>query len=371
MQQLKLKTCIHQFDKFVEFVEEFHLNENDLVLTNQFLFDPFMKSLNLPCHFIMQEQYGVGEPSDEMMNKILNETKKISFDRIIAIGGGTIIDISKLFVLKNLENVTDAFEQSIPLEKEKSLVIIPTTCGTGSEVTNISIAEIKSKKTKMGLANDVILADDAVLIPELLSTLPFHFYATSAIDALIHATEAMVSPKANPYTDMYSKEAIRIIIDIFQGIVKNGEVYRLERLSEILMASNYAGIAFGNAGVGAVHALSYPLGGTYHVPHGEANFQFFTSVFALYQKKAPLGKIAKLNELLSLCLKVEVSKVYDTLEELLNHLIPRKPLKEYGMTIENIQGFTYNVIETQQRLLANNYVELSNQEIEEIYRELY
>lgn len=371
MQQFKLKTRIHQFDRFVDFVEEFQLNENDLVLTNQFLFDPFMKALNLPCHFIMQEQYGVGEPSDEMMNKILYETKKISFDRIIAIGGGTIIDISKLFVLKNLENVTDAIEQRIPLEKEKSLVIIPTTCGTGSEVTNISIAEIKSKKTKMGLANDVILADDAVLIPELLSTLPFHFYATSAIDALIHATEAMVSPKANPYTDMFSKEAIRIIIDIFQGIVKNGEAYRLERLSEILMASNYAGIAFGNAGVGAVHALSYPLGGTYHVPHGEANFQFFTSVFTLYNRKDPFGKIAELNELLSSCLNVEQVEVYDALNELLNHLVPRKYLKEYGMKKEEIVGFAQNVIKSQQRLLANNYVHIEYDEIEAIYRKLF
>lgn len=141
----------------------------------------------------MQEKFGLGEPSDKMMNTILKEVKGVGFDRVIAVGGGTVIDISKLFVLKGVEDVTEAFERKIPIVKEKQLVILPTTCGTGSEVTNISIAEITSKHTKMGLADDAIVADDAVLVPELLKGLPFKFYACSAIDALVHATESYVS----------------------------------------------------------------------------------------------------------------------------------------------------------------------------------
>lgn len=112
----------------------------------------FYETLNLPCHFIMQEKFGLGEPSDKMMNTILKEVKGVGFDRVIAVGGGTVIDISKLFVLKGVEDVTEAFERKIPIVKEKQLVILPTTCGTGSEVTNISIAEITSKHTKMGIA---------------------------------------------------------------------------------------------------------------------------------------------------------------------------------------------------------------------------
>ena len=300
MQLFKLKTRLSKFDHFADFAREFKLSEHDLVITNEFLYEPFMKSLNLPCHFIMQEKFGLGEPSDKMMNTILKEVKGVGFDRVIAVGGGTVIDISKLFVLKGVEDVTEAFERKIPIVKEKQLVILPTTCGTGSEVTNISIAEI----------------------------------------------------------------------DVFQGIAANGPEYRFERLGDMLMASNYAGIAFGNTGVGAVHALSYPLGGSYHVPHGESNYQFFTEVFKLYNAKNPSGDIARLNDLL--CVQLGVNEnPYPVLDELLGKLIPKNKLRVYGMKPEEIQGFTSSVLQTQQRLLANNYVSLSEEEIREIYKVLY
>ncbi len=371
MQLFKLKTKVSKFDLFADFAKEFNLSEKDLVLTQGFLYQPFMESLKLPCHFVMQEKYGVGEPSDEMMNQILKDVENVDYNRVVAIGGGTVIDIAKLFVLKDLKNVTDAFERKIPLVKEKQLIIVPTTCGTGSEVTNLSIAEIKSKKTKMGLGDDTLLADDAVLIPELLKGLPFQFYLYSAIDALIHATESYVSPKSNPYTQLFCKDAILTIMDIFSKIVEKGQDYRFERLEDILIASNYAGIAFGNTGVGAVHALSYPLGGNYHVPHGEANYQFFTEVFKLYNQKNPNGIIREVNALYAAILKTDESKVYDELEKLLGNLISKKELHTYGMKEEEIEGFTVNVIETQQRLLNNNYVPFSREEIKGIFQALY
>lgn len=374
MIMFNLKTKISKFEQFSEFAQEFNLNQNDLVITQSFLYEPFMKSLNLPCHFVMQEKYGNGEPSDEMMNNILKDIANINYDRVIAIGGGTVIDISKLFVLKNLTNVTEAFERKIPIEKEKQLVIIPTTCGTGSEVTNISIAEIKTKHTKMGLADDAILADDAVLIPELLKGLPFKFYVFSAIDALIHATESYVSPRANAYTRLFSKEAIRIILKVFNNIVKNGEESRLSCLEDILIAANYAGIAFGNAGVGAVHAMSYPLGANYHVPHGEANYQFFTEVFKVYNAKNPEGCIRELNQILSEELNADsnnIDQIYNNLTTLLNNLISKQPLRAFGMKEEEISSFAANVIATQQRLLKNNYVPMTEEEIKAIYATLY
>lgn len=371
MQLFKLKTVLHKFNTFKEFAEEFKVNEKDLLITNEFIYDPFMKALNLKAHVIFQEKYGLGEPSDEMMNAILKDAKAVDFDRIIAVGGGTVVDISKLFVLKGVNNVVDAFERKIDLIKEKELIIIPTTCGTGSEVTNISIAEIKSKQTKMGLAVDEILADAAVLIPEMIGTLPYKFYVYSSIDALIHAVESYVSPKANPYTKLFAKDAMRLIIDIYKKIVEKGPEYRLERLDDILMASNYAGIAFGNAGVGAVHAMSYPLGGTYHVAHGEANYQFFTEVFKFYYKKDPKGGIEELNAYLAELLGCQNTEVYDKLEELLDKLLSRNPLHTYGMKEEEIEGFADAVIKNQQRLLANNYVELTRDEIRDIYKKLF
>ncbi len=371
MQLFKLKTKLSKFDTFSDFAEEFKISNTDLILTHEFLYKSFMENLQMPSHFVMQEKYGLGEPSDEMINRILKDIEDINYERVIAIGGGTVIDIAKLIVLKDVRNIVDAFEKKIPIIKDKPLVIIPTTCGTGSEVTNLSIAEIKAKHTKMGLADDALLADDAILIPELLKGLPFKFYIFSAIDALIHAMESYVSPKANPYTRLFSKEAIQIILDIFSKIVEKGEDYRYERLEDMLIASNYAGIAFGNAGVGAVHALSYPVGGNYHIPHGEVNYQFFTEVFKLYHKKDPAGIIHELNKLLVQILHTEENIVYEMLDMLLGNLIAKKPLHSYGMRKEEIESFTDNVLATQQRLLANNYVELTKNEIKKIYSTLY
>lgn len=371
MELLKLNTKMHKFEGFKQFAEDFQIKKTDLVLTNGFLYEPFMKDLGLEANFIMQEKYGVGEPSDEMMNAILEDAKKQEFDRIIAIGGGSVIDIAKVLVLKGLDNVVDAFEKKIDLIKEKELVIVPTTCGTGSEVTNISIAEIKSKNTKMGLAVDQLYPDHAVLIPEFLKGLPYKFYVYSSIDALIHAIESHVSPKSNPYTKLYSLKAIEMIFDIYMGIIENGEDYRMERLEEILVASNYAGIAFGNTGVGAVHALSYPLGGMYHVPHGEANYQFFTEVFKVYNKKNPNGSIKEVNQILASILGVDEDSVYDKVEEVLGKLLSKNELKTYGMKEEEIESFADSVLVGQQRLLANNYVPLSREEIVGIYKNLY
>ncbi|MBK9797128.1 MAG: 4-hydroxybutyrate dehydrogenase [Holophagaceae bacterium] len=371
MQLFTLKTRLSRFDSFAAFAQEFRLTERDLVITHAFLHEPFMKPLDLPCHFVMQERYGAGEPSDVMMNSILADVKDLSFDRVVAVGGGTVIDIAKLFVLEGLVDVVTAFERSIPLVKGKQLVIIPTTCGTGSEVTNLSIAEITSKQTKMGLADDAILPDEAVIIPELLRGLPFNFYTYSAIDAFIHAVESYVSPKSNPYTRLYAKAAIELILDVFGGILERGPEYRFERMEDMLMASNFAGIAFGNTGVGAVHALSYPLGGTYHVPHGEANYQFFAAVFKRYQEKQPLGRIQELDALLAGLLHTETANVYDRLERLFGQLLSRNSLRSYGMKPAEIETFADTVMQKQGRLLANNYVALTRDEIRDIYKSLF
>lgn len=371
MELFKLSTKMHKFDTFKDFAKEFDIKKGDVVLTNGFLYEPFMKDSNVDAKFIMQEEFGTGEPSDEMMNEILKEAKKDEFNRLIAIGGGTVIDIAKLLTLKGIDDVVDAFEKKVDIVKEKELVVIPTTCGTGSEVTNISIAEIKSKGTKMGLAVEALFPDHAVLIPEFLKGLPYKFYVYSSIDALIHAIESYVSPKANPYSKVYSKNAIEMIMDVYMNIIEKGEDYRFERLEDILVASNYAGIAFGNVGVGAVHALSYPLGGKYHVPHGEANYQFFTEVFKVYNAKNPNGKIKEVNKLLSNILNVSEDKVYDKLEEVLGKLLNKNQLRTYGMKEEEVEEFSKSVLVTQQRLLANNYVELSQEEIKGIYQRLY
>ncbi|NLL23821.1 MAG: 4-hydroxybutyrate dehydrogenase [Tissierellia bacterium] len=368
MIQLKIKPLIYKYDTVKEFLEDFEVGKNDLVITNEYIFNP--EKYGIDCHVLYQEKYGLGEPSDEMVEDMYNDIKHVDYARVIAIGGGTVIDVSKLFVLTNVSPVLDLYERKLEIKKSKELVLVPTTCGTGSEVTNIAILELKSRKTKMGLAVDEMYADSAVLIPELLYNLPFKVFATSSIDALIHAIEAYVSPKATPYTEMYSIEAMKLIVDGYNKIRDNGQEARIAILEDYLIASNYAGIAFANAGVGAVHAMSYPLGATHHVPHGESNYAIFTGVFKAYQRLNPDGKISKLNCFLAELLNCEVERVYEELENLLNVILPKKPLREYGTTLEELEEFTENVMTKQGRLTANNYTELNREEVYNIYKSL-
>lgn len=371
MKLLELKPEICRFGSCKEFVDSFAVKEEDLIFTNKFLYNTFFKVLDLKCLYIFQEDYDLKEPSDDIIDKILSYMKDKNCKRVIAIGGGSIIDISKILALKDVASTQALFEKTIPAVKEKELIIVPTTCGTGSEVTNISITEIKAKQTKMGLAVPELYADYAVLIPELVKGLPYEFFVYSSIDALIHAIESYVSPKANSYTEMFSIEAIKMIVEGYRAIIEKGKDYRKEIIEEFLIASNYAGIAFGNAGVGAVHALSYPLGGKYHVPHGEANYEFFIEVFKFYNNKKPKGKIEKLNEILASILKVPVQEVYKELENILTNLIQKKKLREYGMKEEEIYSFVESVINTQKRLLTNNYAEMNKEDMINIYRNLF
>ena len=138
-----------------------------------------------------------------------------------------------------------------------------------------------------------------------------------------------------------------------------------------MIASNYAGIAFGNAGCAAVHALSYPLGATYHVAHGESNYAMFTGVMKNYMELKTDGEIAKLNRFLADILECPVRYVYEELEKLLNVLIPKKALHEYGVKEEELAEFADSVMENQGRLMANNFVALDRDRVYKIYKELW
>lgn len=371
MQQLMLKPSLAKFDTVKEFCAEYKIGKDDLIITNEFIYNPFFSELNLDTNVIFQEKYGLGEPSDEMVEAIYKDIKDIPHKRVVAIGGGTIIDISKLFALKNISPVLDLYDRKLEIAKDKELLLIPTTCGTGSEVTNIAILELKSRHTKMGLAVDEMYADQAVMIPELLKGLPFKFFATSSIDALIHAVESGLSPKATCYTEMFSYAAIEMILKGYKEIAKNGPDARIPLLEDFLIASNYAGIAFGNAGCAAVHAMSYPLGATYHVPHGESNYAIFTGVLKTYLKLKPEGKIVKMNNFIANILGCDVKNVYEELENLLNNLIAKKALHEYGVKEEELETFTQSVMTGQGRLMANNYAVLDKDTVYSIYKELY
>lgn len=370
MTQFAVKPTIQLCETVKEFAEAVNLGPKDLLFTNDFLFDPYFAPLGLECPVLFQEKYGLGEPTDEMVEAIYKDMPK-DVERIVAVGGGTVLDVAKILSLKHVSPVLDLYDGKAAVEKGKELVLVPTTCGTGTEVTNISILALISRRTKKGLANDEMFADKAVMIPELLKGLPFKFFATSSIDALIHAIESSLSPKANEITKLFGYKAIEMILKGYMQIRDKGPEARMELLGDFLLASNYAGIAFGNAGCAAVHALAYPLGAAYHVPHGESNYAVFTGVMNMYMSVRTDGAIAELNQFMADILGCDVANIYGAMEDLLNCLLPKKALKEYGMTEAEIEEFADSVVENQQRLLGNNFVPLSRDQIRDIYRNVY
>lgn len=371
MKELILQSQIVSFETCSQFAEEFGLCETDLILTNQYIYEPFFGNLGIKAHTIFQEEFGQGEPTDVMVDQILDAALKTDCKRIIAIGGGTVIDIAKVLAVSAGESLDSLYEKPGQITKKRELVILPTTCGTGSEVTNISIINRTRMGTKVGLVSPHMYADAAVLVPELLHSLPFSVFATSSIDALVHAVESSLSPKATPYSKLFGYKAVEMIIKGYQVIAAKGKEARLPLMKDFLIASNYAGIAFGTAGCAAVHATSYPLGGTYHVPHGESNYAMFTGVLKNYMEIRQDGEIAILNRFLSELLGCKEAVVYDKLNELLGAILPRKPLRDYGVKPEDLEIFTKSVMEQQGRLMANNFVPIDEERVLKIYKELY
>lgn len=166
------KPELHSFNSCQEFADEFRLCETDLILTNEYIYQPYFGSMNLGCRVLYQEKYGIGEPTDTMTEAIMQDMKKTGCKRVIAIGGGTVIDIAKVLAVAGDESIDCLYDMAPALPKRRTLIIVPTTCGTGSEVTNISILNRTRINTKMGLVGPAMYADAAVLLPQLLEGLP-------------------------------------------------------------------------------------------------------------------------------------------------------------------------------------------------------
>ena len=248
MHQLYIKPQVYKYKGMKEFAEAFNVNENDLLFTERFLYDRFIKALGLKCKVLCRDPYGMGEPHDDMIDNINAEVRKLEFKRVISIGGGSVIDIAKIIALKDNMPSSDLFKKLKPVVKEKQLVIVPTTCGTGSEMTNISIVHILEKDTKMGLADDEIYADQAVLMPELVKDLPYKFFVFSAIDALVHATESYVSPKANSFTRIFSIKACEMILDGFGRMIREGQEAGKRTGGRLSRGKQYGGDSFWKRG---------------------------------------------------------------------------------------------------------------------------
>ena len=371
---------VYKFQTFAQMAEEFQLNERDVVLTNEFIYTPFMKERGLKCSFVFQEKFGAGEPSEAMIQTMYDAIPYDSYDRVIAVGGGAIMDLCKLLGCKRPDSVHELYYKRFPVVHEKDVIAIPTTCGTGSECTNISVAIVKTEidgqltggETKLGLVSDDIIPNKVCLIPELIKTLPYKPFACSAIDALVHATESFLSPHRKTITsEMFSEKAMDMILKGFKLIDEKGQDARFEYLDEFVTASFFAGIAFLKAGCGPVHGMSFPLGGTYHVPHGESNYMLFGAILRYYDRNDPNGEIMKFKRLVADITGCPAENAIGYQADLLQRILPLRPLRGCGFTDADFKAFPLSVEANQQRLMTNAYYPFDLAAEEAIYRECY
>jgi len=212
------------------------------------------------------------DPSLSTLTAAVEAGQNAHVTGVFSLGGGSSMDVAKLaaLLLGSGEDLDGAWGVGQAKGPRLPLALVPTTAGTGSEVTSVSIMTVGAEE-KRGVSSPIILPDVALLDPELTLGLPPHITAATGIDAMVHAIEAYASKNANnnPLSKMQAREALRLIGANIEKAVFDGA--DIEARSAMLVGSMLAGQAFANSPVAAVHALAYPIGGTFHVPHGLSN----------------------------------------------------------------------------------------------------
>lgn len=314
------------------------------------------------------------EPPIELADEGAKIAIRKKCDGVVGIGGGSAMDLAKAIAV--LAANKGKAEDYLGLNKVPGpglpKIMVPTTAGTGSEVTFTAVFIRKKLKKKEGMNSPYLYPELALLDPELTLTLPPHPTAATGIDALCHAIESYTSINASPMSELLSLEAIRLISDNLRTAVHDGT--NIEAREAMLLGSLYAGLGLANAGVTAVHSLSYPLGGKYGISHGLANTIMLPRVMAFNLPGAQekfvdiaeiMGEIVDdlpLREAAYLAVEavealIEDCGIFTTLEEL---EIPEADFPELA-----------KVAMTVARPLANNPCKMTPEEMIEIYQECY
>jgi alcohol dehydrogenase class IV len=238
----------------------------------------------------------VPDPPEAMVLAAVTEARRQAIDGVVALGGGSSLDTAKLLAVlaPSDQPLAGIYGAGLVRGERLPLLLTPTTAGTGSEVTPIAIVTTGAAEKK-GVVAPQLLPDWAVLDPELTLALPAQVTAATGVDAMVHAIEAYTSKlRKNPISDCLAREALRrLAANIARACATPRD---LDARSDMLLGSMLAGMAFANAPVAAVHALAYPLGGRFHVPHGLANALVLPHVLAfnmpaalpLYAELAPI-----------------------------------------------------------------------------------
>lgn len=231
------------------------------------------------------------EPTYMQVQKLVDEFKASGADFIVAVGGGSAMDTAKLASLLVTERYTvkDLLDDPTLAVKTVKTCLIPTTAGTGSEATPNAIVAVPEQELKIGIVNSSMVPDYVVLDAEMIRKLPRKIAAATGIDAMAHAIECFTSNKANPFSDIFALEAFDLIMNNIETAC--GDPDAMEAKNRMQIAAFYAGVAITCSGTTAVHALSYPLGGKYHIAHGVSNAILLVPVMK-FNEPASRGKLA-------------------------------------------------------------------------------
>ena len=347
--------------------------------------DPGMlqHQLHVPILDIFQDvsvEYAIyadvqADPPEHIMLEAVSFAKQHQVNAIIGFGGGSSLDVAKVIALladpRQNQSIQDIYGVNNAKAPRLPLILIPTTAGTGSEVTPISIVTT-GETTKTGIVSPILYADTAILDATFTTGLPAHITAATGIDAMVHAIEAYTSKiKKNFYADMLAKQALKLLNKNLTPVLVNGQ--DLEARQNMLLGSMLAGQAFANAPVGAVHALAYPLGGHFHLSHGHTNALVLLEVLKF---NAPNAKhlYAELMQWLDPYSKGSIDGLCDLF---IDHI--QRHLDGSGLTLKlRDLGVPEHMLETlahdamlQTRLLQNNPREMTYEHALKIYQAIY
>ena len=316
----------------------------------------------------------VADPPEAVVLQAVAQAKAARADLLVGFGGGSSMDVAKLVALlahpecrqelKDIYGVGNARGQRLPL------IQVPTTAGTGSEVTQIAIITT-GETTKMGVVSPLLLPDVALLDADLTLGLPPAVTAATGIDAMVHAIESYTSVhKKSPLSDLLGREALRLLCGNLDKVIEDGR--NREARQAMLLGATLAGQAFANSPVAAVHALAYPLGGHFHIPHGLSNALVLPEVLRFNAPKAA-HLYAELAPLV-LGSKLQPGSAESLTEQLIAELegfsvrsgLPTR-LRDAGVPEEMLPQLAKDAM-LQQRLLVNNPREVTEADALAIYQ---
>ena len=371
------ETAVNSSDQIVNLLGKNIFVITDEGLTELGLYDKTIKKLQSKSNINIFNKVE-SDPSKSTLLKAFDEAADFKSTGVLGFGGGSSMDVAKLIslLLGSNQNIDTIWGVNNAKGPRIPLVLIPTTAGTGSEVTPISIITMDDKEKK-GVSSKLILPDLAILDPSLTINLPPNITASTGIDAMVHAIEAYTSinPNNNPISKMLSIEALKFLGSSIKTAVFEGD--NINARSNMLFGSMLAGKAFANSPVAAVHALAYPIGGLFNISHGLSNSLVLPSVMKFNSinketKKnyANLAKFVFKDLDNSKSDEIVCNNFIDSLESLSKELKLPYRLRDLEIPEEACQLMASEAMK-QTRLLVNNPRKIEESDAFNIYKSVW